>query len=474
MIALLVIAVVSSVSEPTRTINVACVGDSITAGYLASNSSMAYPERLQAKLTARYGAGSYKVDNFGAGGATVQRGADSPYWNRTQFQDFIKGSYDIIIIMLGTNDAKSPTAECIARWGPTSMCAADWPAACSLPNATAESCTVIKDYLSLIKLASTLGNGSHAPLIAIMTPPPLWKDGAYGMDQSVLNDVMPRLVPQIAHQAGLPAPIDIFTLLGGTSDWQSTFPACGCVRPAAVETGLTSRGSKDAATTNFRGANALSLSTSAGDIASTTTTSYTATQGYMGVGEVIAERNWTWSEAAAACSANSQCAGFTFKSNSSKPITAVDIRLKQCEGMHTPPLMIHHSSLMIHHAIYVTGVSRNSHIGWWSWTKPLSAMPPAPTMPTSCAMFCQTGQSCDACHPDDDGYDLLATSVYEWILARRQDTVGVMQDTVDMLGTCLPCCVRPPDGEPCCCPPPGCPVPPACSPPPTPAPALTM
>ena len=99
-----------------RRVRVACVGDSITAGYLASNKSMAYPGRLQAQLTARFGEGSYIVSNFGAGGATVQRGADSPYWNRTQFAQWINGTYDVVIMMLGTNDAKMPDAECIAEY----------------------------------------------------------------------------------------------------------------------------------------------------------------------------------------------------------------------------------------------------------------------------------------------------------------------------------------------------------------------
>jgi hypothetical protein len=43
-------------------------------------------------------------------------------------------------------------------------------------------------------------------------------------------------------------------------------------------------------------------------------------------------------------------------------------------------------------------------------------MPPTPSMPTSCAMFCQTGQSCDPCHPNNDGYDLLATKVFDWVV----------------------------------------------------------
>ena len=78
----------------------ACVGDSITAGYLSSNASFAYPGRLQAQLDSKFGAGKYTVTNFGAGGATVQKGADSPYWNRTQYAAFVNGSYDIVIVML--------------------------------------------------------------------------------------------------------------------------------------------------------------------------------------------------------------------------------------------------------------------------------------------------------------------------------------------------------------------------------------
>lgn len=36
------------------------------------------------------------------------------------------------------------------------------------------------------------------PIVAIMRPPPLWRDSDYGMNQTILNDVMPRLVPEIS------------------------------------------------------------------------------------------------------------------------------------------------------------------------------------------------------------------------------------------------------------------------------------
>ena len=126
------------------------------------------------------------------------------------------------------------------------MCASNWPLACSAPGATAATCTLVADFVSLITLAGTLGTNGKTPLRTIMTPPPLWKDGACepptfsslillqwltdslgfqlmsrvlcsdGMNESVLNDVMPSLVPTIAKAAGLGPPIDIFTALGGT------------------------------------------------------------------------------------------------------------------------------------------------------------------------------------------------------------------------------------------------------------------
>ena len=195
----------------TGAVRIACVGDSITAGYLASNASFAYPGRLQSLLDAKHGAGGFEVFNFGAGGATVQKGADSPYWQRDQYKQFISSTYDAVIVMLGTNDAKHQ----------------NWPMNCSRPDASAETCTVVQDYLALLDVAKTKGVGGKQPKLAVMTPPPLWKDGAYGMNQSVLNDVMPLVVPKIAAAAALPAPIDVYSALGGAPDWRKTYPE-GC------------------------------------------------------------------------------------------------------------------------------------------------------------------------------------------------------------------------------------------------------
>jgi hypothetical protein len=85
----------------------------------------------------------------------------------------------------------------------------------SLPQPSAASCSVVRDYLSLIDVARQLGpKKGTPPIISIMMPPPLWRDSAYGMNQTILNDIMPLLVPEIAALAKLLPPIDVFTPLG--------------------------------------------------------------------------------------------------------------------------------------------------------------------------------------------------------------------------------------------------------------------
>ena len=88
----------------TAALKIACVGDSITAGAHASGPAMAYPQQLQGMLDPS----AYAVTNLGACGSTMQKAGDSPYWQRPQYQTLIGNKWDIVVIMLGTNDAKDP------------------------------------------------------------------------------------------------------------------------------------------------------------------------------------------------------------------------------------------------------------------------------------------------------------------------------------------------------------------------------
>lgn len=84
-------------------IRVACVGNSITAGYGTTNATTkSWPAQLGAML----GSG-YSVLNCGVSGTTMLKKGDSPYWNTTKFTDAKNFDPQIVIISLGVNDTKS-------------------------------------------------------------------------------------------------------------------------------------------------------------------------------------------------------------------------------------------------------------------------------------------------------------------------------------------------------------------------------
>src|SRR2546430_180692 len=82
---------------------VACVGDSITLGYLTTGGNN-YPALLGRLL----GAG-YDVRNFGSNGKTMMKDAVMmmSYWDTTSFSDSKSFGPDVVVIMLGTNDSKT-------------------------------------------------------------------------------------------------------------------------------------------------------------------------------------------------------------------------------------------------------------------------------------------------------------------------------------------------------------------------------
>src|SRR5882762_1380151 len=98
----------AAVRMPTH---VACVGDSITEGFAASNPvTKSYPAQLQVLFGAQV-----SVKNFGRTGTTMlsQGFGDNPYENTFDYQNatnFVKGApanaVVDVIIMLGANDSK--------------------------------------------------------------------------------------------------------------------------------------------------------------------------------------------------------------------------------------------------------------------------------------------------------------------------------------------------------------------------------
>ncbi|WP_281633462.1 GDSL-type esterase/lipase family protein [Flavobacterium luteolum] len=81
-------------------IKVACIGDSVTAGYLLANpKSESYPSQLQVLMGSQY-----EVKNFGYSGATLLKKGSKPYYKTKECSDAIAYQPDIAIIHLGLND----------------------------------------------------------------------------------------------------------------------------------------------------------------------------------------------------------------------------------------------------------------------------------------------------------------------------------------------------------------------------------
>lgn len=89
---------------------IACVGDSLTEGSIGGHVTpeLAYPAALGRLLWQ-----DYVVYNYGLGGTTMMNMSKSPYQSSAQYADCLGSgkTYDIIFVMLGTNDANFAVEE---------------------------------------------------------------------------------------------------------------------------------------------------------------------------------------------------------------------------------------------------------------------------------------------------------------------------------------------------------------------------
>jgi acyl-CoA thioesterase-1 len=91
----------NAIAPPRPKTKVACVGDSITAGYGVSHGN-SYPQQL-----ARMLGNNWDVENFGVSGTTLINKGDLPYQRQEAFARALEFQPDVVIIMLGTNDTKA-------------------------------------------------------------------------------------------------------------------------------------------------------------------------------------------------------------------------------------------------------------------------------------------------------------------------------------------------------------------------------
>lgn len=168
---------------PKGTIRVACVGDSTTYGiFLWNRRFNCYPAKLQTLLGK-----SYAVRNFAANSSTALATGDHPYRAHKVFQLCANFFPAIVIIMLGTNDAKPE----------------NW----TTPQAFRT------DYRLLLSHYKALPS---APQIYAMTPPAvmkLRKKVGYNIDLQVLDELS-QIVREESEKMDIPL-IDIHSLTAG-------------------------------------------------------------------------------------------------------------------------------------------------------------------------------------------------------------------------------------------------------------------
>jgi acyl-CoA thioesterase-1 len=143
-------------------IRVACVGDSITEG-------SSYVKDLAILLGK-----NYTVGKFGTGYASVTLASDKPYANQTVFVEAKEFKPDIVVIMLGTNDA-------ITMYQPI------------IGNFT-------RDYKALIAAFRDLPS---KPEVYLVVPPPIFND-SIGPNSTILEQQIIPQIRQIASETNTP------------------------------------------------------------------------------------------------------------------------------------------------------------------------------------------------------------------------------------------------------------------------------
>jgi len=161
----------------SETIRVACVGDSLT-------QSTQYPYDLWELLGS-----TYSIRNFGAGSTTVSLNSETPYINTSAFQRALEFQPNIVIIMLGTNDAQ--------------------------PSLFRYNTSFVGDY---IKLVAAFQDLTSRPKIWIVLPPPIFSNQSEKISSGYFKLTVIPSLEQVANETGLPT-IDVYSALASYSNY---------------------------------------------------------------------------------------------------------------------------------------------------------------------------------------------------------------------------------------------------------------
>lgn len=172
---LLTAAIFMQTFSDSKVVRVACIGDSIT--------KRGYPTLLRTMLGK-----NYTVGNFGVDGSTVTLDSKIPYMSQTEFQRALDFHPDIVIIMLGTNDAN--------------------------PEISNSEANLELDYARLISSFQELGGFQQ---IWVVKSPPIYSNNSAYNNTVLTSNVIPR-INNLAAQMRLPT-IDMYSALSNHPEY---------------------------------------------------------------------------------------------------------------------------------------------------------------------------------------------------------------------------------------------------------------
>lgn len=151
-------------------LKVACVGDSITAGYALKDPARdAYPAQL-----ARLLGPDYEVRNFGVSAATLMDAGNFTYRTRPAHDEALAWRPDVVVIALGTNDTK-------------------------VDNIAKHPGDFVPSYRGLI---GRFRAANPAAKIVLCLPPPAFPEGMGISDAVLVAEILPR-IRQVATEENL-------------------------------------------------------------------------------------------------------------------------------------------------------------------------------------------------------------------------------------------------------------------------------
>jgi len=160
------------------TLEIICLGDSITYGYkLADQARQSYPAQLSKQAHGRW-----HVLNFGVNGATVISKGDIPITAQKVYQRVIRSRPDVVVVMLGTNDTKNNNWIYLDEF--------------------------VNDYTSLIERIQDLPSNPH---VIVCSVPPIFIDYPNGINAE-REDAINILVKKVATITKADF-LDIYTLM---------------------------------------------------------------------------------------------------------------------------------------------------------------------------------------------------------------------------------------------------------------------